>query len=61
MKSAIIKRCMICARRKQCPTYSGMRLAVLSLSSVFSSVYVKTQKMMDRIREMAWAAMKCDV
>jgi hypothetical protein len=61
MKSAMISRWMIWARRKQCPTYSGMGLWVRVLSSVFSYEYVKIQKIMERTREMAWAATKCDV
>lgn len=43
------------------PTYSGNIDELLDLSVSFSSVYVNTQKMMERILEMACDAMKCEV
>lgn len=58
MKSPMMNRCMICESMNQYPTYSESRLMAVS---VLSSAYVKIQKMMKRIREMACAATKWEV
>lgn len=58
MKSAIISRWITCDVMNQYPTYSESRLIALS---VFSSAYVNTQKIMNRMREMPCAATKCEV
>ena len=52
---------MIWVIMNQYPTYSGKRLDAFDLLYSFNYVYVKTQKISDKILEMAWAAIKCDV
>lgn len=42
----------------QWPTYSGKRLDALLLLYSFNYVYVNTQKINDKILEIAWAAIK---
>ena len=45
----------------QIPTYSGSKLEAFYGLYSFSSLYVNTQNINENIREIAWAAIKCDV